>query len=356
MLLKHLTVQNFRNFDKQTLAFNPFLTVIIGQNAAGKTNLLEAIHTALYGVGFRESKEEELINFEHNAPPATVAVVFGEGDSSLEFKIVLLKKEGNTQKSFFIAKSKKTLRAYRREAASAVLFAPSQIEILTGSPNSRREYFNRVLFSFDLEYRKRLSNYEQAIRRRNKLLEAFVDQRSAIKELSFWDSYLEREGKYVVDKRQEYVDFANKHPNVDHYIFSLEYLKNEFTQQKAKERLELELKIKRTTIGPQKDDFVIWIKNNKNLPAGRQGKNVHHFGSRSEQRLSIFWLKLNEIYFHEEILKKRPLLLLDDIFSELDSKNKALVLDLIQKYQSVATTTETEILELAATPKSIIKI
>ena len=102
-------------------------------------------------------------------------------------------------------------------------------------------------------------------------------------------------------------------------------------------------------IGPQKDDFQI---NQKNESA----KNLHHFGSRSEQRLAIFWLKFNEIKYLEEKFKNRPLLLLDDVFSELDVKNKKLIIDLVKKYQTVVTTTEIELLELADVPKSIIKL
>lgn len=106
----------------------------------------------------------------------------------------------------------------------------------------------------------------------------------------------------------------------------------------------------------------------KNIAAGRGparnaahsaaggDKNIHMFGSRSEQRLGVFWLKLNEIHFYEEILKKRPILLLDDIFSELDIKNKKLVLDLIKQYQTVLTTTEIELLDLADMPKTVINL
>ena len=102
-------------------------------------------------------------------------------------------------------------------------------------------------------------------------------------------------------------------------------------------------------IGPQKDDFQISQKN-------ESLKNLHHYGSRSEQRLAVIWLKFNEIKYFEEMFESKPLLLLDDIFSELDVKNKKLVIDLVKKYQTIITTTEVELLELADVPKSIITL
>ena len=99
-------------------------------------------------------------------------------------------------------------------------------------------------------------------------------------------------------------------------------------------------------IGPQKDDFQIYIKD----------KNVHHYGSRSEQRLAVFWLKINEITYHESIYKKKPILLLDDVFSEFDKQNKKMVLELIEKYQTVLTTTEEEVIDLIDVPKKIIRV
>ena len=168
-------------------------------------------------------------------------------------------------------------------------------------------------------------------------------------ELAYWNDYLEKQAGYLTKKRQEYVDFLNEHNNIDNKAFSVKYLKNEFNERRLEENFELEKRYRRTVIGPQKDDFEIYQKNNSL-------KNLHHFGSRSEQRLAIFWLKFNEIRLYEVSFKNKPLLLLDDIFSELDIKNKKLIIDLVKKYQTIVTTTEIELLELADMPKSIIRL
>jgi DNA replication and repair protein RecF len=162
--------------------------------------------------------------------------------------------------------------------------------------------------------------------------------------------YLVEQASYLTKVRQQYVDFLNQHQKVDSKKFKIDYLKNEFSWQGLKKAEELEKRIKRTVIGPQKDDYAI------SLIQGKRTKNLHHYGSRSEQRLAVFWLKLNEIKFLENSLKSAPILLLDDVFSELDLKNKKLILDLIEKYQTIITTTEENLPELTQVEKKIIEI
>ncbi len=350
MLLQNLTLHNFRNFATRALTFSPQLTVIVGPNSAGKTNILEGIYAISQGAGFRESKEEELINFEAGSEPASVAAVFTEGRAISEFKLILIKRGETTSKSVLVGRTKKSLASYLKETPKVVLFAPSHIEIITGSPAARRDYFNKVISQFDYEYKKRLKGYEEAIRKRNKILERYMGGLTLQKELSFWDSYMEEQSHYLVGARANYTKFVNSHEKVDHVQFRLEYTKNEFTAARAQERLDLDLRIKKTTIGPQKDDFSIIIKRN-----GPE-KNVHRFGSRSEQRLSILWLKLNEIYYCEEVLKLKPLILFDDIFSEFDAQNKKLVLGVMKEYQSVMTTTEPDVPTLATFAPFVIKL
>lgn len=344
MLLKKIHLSNFRNFDDDTFSFNPFLTVIIGENSKGKTNLLESIFFLTNGQGFRETKEEELIEFKKEQ--AFVEGVFGEIDSQTTFKIVLQIRDEKTLKAHFVDKSKKNLTNYLKEQTKAVLFTPHQIEIITGSPHLRREYFDQTISFYDLEYKRRLTNYQNGLRKRNKLLE-YGGEKSHLKEqLKFWDEFLIANGNYLTSKRQEYANFLNKNKKIDRKELRIKLLKNEITQDRLDEKFDLEMRVKRTLVGPQKDDFEIYL----------EGKNVHYFASRSEQRLSILWLKINEVKYFEEIFKRRPIILLDDIFSEFDINNKKLVTGVIKGYQTVVTTTEVEVLRLIESPKSIIKL
>ena len=347
MLLKQIILKNFRNFGDEKFNFNPFLTIIIGENAKGKTNLLEGIFLIVYGEGFRESKEEELIRFEQDQ--SDVQGIFASGDENFLFQIGIKKSGRGVDKIFSLNKSRRKYFQYQRETAKAILFSPEQIEIMNGPPEKRRRYFDTLLGSFDLVYKKKLRNYENALRRRNKILQTYKNEADLLEELKFWNTYLEENAGYLVQKRQDYIDFLNEHNKINSKEFSIEYLKSELNKKRLEENFELEKRYRRTVIGPQKDDFQLSQKD-------ESLKNLHHFGSRSEQRLGVFWLKLNEIKFLEEAFKTKPLLLLDDIFSELDVKNKKLVIDLVKKYQTVVTTTEIELLELADVPKSIIKL
>lgn len=337
MILQRIQLHNFRNISSKVFDISPHLTIILGENAKGKTNILESIYCIINGVGFRESKEEELLLI--GSESTSLDGLF-EKDTNIQHFRIFIKKETNgaITKQFFVQKARKGHAHYTLEQTRCVLFAPEQIEIITGSPDIRREYFNKLISTFDIVYKKHLINYEQALRKRNKLLEHSHSQESLIEELTFWNIYLEKEALYITKKRNLYTQFLNLHSTFDGRDFSIEYIKNEFSQERLLEKKELELRIRRTLIGPQKDDWIILLKNKNSAQ-----KNIQKYGSRSEQRLGIFWLKMNEIHYMEEEIHIHPILLLDDIFSEFDHENKERIVHLIEKYQTVMTTTEDEL-------------
>ncbi|MBI3366534.1 DNA replication/repair protein RecF [Candidatus Roizmanbacteria bacterium] len=347
MLLKQIRFYHFRNFEKEHFVVNPFLTIIIGENARGKTNLLEGIHVILQGEGFRESKEEELIEIDKNN--TYVEGTFGKEEETFTYRVLIDKKKDFVEKYFFLNKTKKKHIQYLQEQIKAVLFTPEQIEIIIGSPGIRRGYFDKLISYYDYGYKKKLDNYENALRRRNKVLEKHFDENKLREELLFWNRYLVEQAEYITKKRQEYIDYLNQFQKLDAKEFCIEYVANTCTTTRLNEVFEEEKRWRRTLIGPQKDDFQIYLKENRQ-------KNIHHYGSRSEQRMAVFWLKMNEIRYYEEARKKRPILLFDDIFSELDLHNKKIILDLIKKYQTIITTTEHEVIKLAKVSNTIIRL
>lgn len=347
MILKNLILRNFRSFDKREFVLSPGLTVVIGHNSRGKTNMLEAVYFILNGHGFREDREEELVKFDQS--DAVVTGRFMKNEVNDNFEISITQKNGRAVKTYFVNNTSKRKDFYTKQLVKAVLFTPDQINIIKGSPSLRRDYFNRLLSVFDLDYRKKLVNYEMALRRRNKVLEKHTSIAALKEELKFWNDYMEKEAQFLTKTREEYVNYLNSNMGLDSKEFSIAYLKNEFNKSRLAEVFEKEQVIRRTMVGPQKDDFEITMSN------GILKKNVHHYASRSEERLAVFWLKLNEVKYFEKSGDK-PLLLLDDIFSELDLDNKKIVLNLVENYQTVATTTEGELLKEIKTEKKIIEL
>lgn len=348
MLLKQIAVKNFRNFINNIFYFNPFLTIILGKNSVGKTNLLEAIYFSSLGRGFREEKEEELINY--GKEKAEVLTQMLKEKEKTELRIIIEKKNQGVIKTYFVNKIKKKAFQYLSESQPAVIFSPSLIEIIEGEPENRRKYFDKIIARFDWEYKRRLINFENGLRKRNKILEKEKEKEKLKEELEFWDDYLIDQGSYLTKKREELVNFLNQHSRLDKKIFIINYLKNELTEKALKETFEKQLILKKTLVGPQRDDFEILLKEESGF------KNLQKFGSRGEQRLALFWLILNEVNLYQEKLKKKPIILLDDIFSELDKDNKSLVLRLIKKYQTVVTSSQPEILDLIEVPHSIIAL
>lgn len=348
MILKKVIVNNFRNFDNKEFFFSPTLTVIYGENARGKTNLLEAIYCLSYGVGFRETKEEELIRI--NQTKARISGLFVDNNQEIELMINFDNKGNRLEKKYYLNKVNKKLKQFLNETTNSILFSPQQLEIITGSPEDRRQYFDKLISGYDIDYKKRLINYENALRKRNKILESYKTEKNLKEELFFWDDYLEDQASYINKKRTEYINYLNQNPKIDDKKFSIKYLASELTRRRLKEFFSREKQYRRTLIGPQKDDFQIQVVENS------YQKNLHLFGSRSEHRLGIFWLKLNEIRYYEKHFKKKPTLLLDDIFSELDLGNKKLILALIKEYQTILTTADPEILKLSLRSKVIIRL
>ena len=339
MNLKLISFHNFRNFSDNQFQINSNLTVILGDNACGKTNLLEGIYFILSGEGFRESREEQLIKFAENNCYVEAKIEDKNNNNSSNLRIDLTINDFGLLKTYFLEKTKKGRHSYLKNLIPVVLFSPEQIEIIDRTMSIRREYFDKFLSVIDGEYKKRLTNYNQALRKRNKILEVGFDSENLDAELSYWNKLLIENGSYLIMKRKEYITYLNSNKIIDSKEFEIEYLENKISQKLFSDSLKKELLVKRTLIGPHRDEYNIFLINGDK-------KNIHFYGSRSEQRLGLFWLKINELKYLEDFFRKKPILLLDDIFSELDHKNQKLIFNLIGNYQTVITSTEKELMKL----------
>ncbi len=335
MQLQRLILSQFRCFSKKSFEFDSKMTVVCAPNAYGKTSLLEGIFTAIYGKGFRESREMELLRWDHDQ--SLIGIDIEEKKNIMQLSLLIQKKtEKTVAKQYSLNRSKVTHRAYRSHGIHAVLFAPQHINIITGSPTRRRDYIDSILSARQIDYAKKLRNYHNALRRRNKILEIWQDEAHLMQELNYWNQYLCEHSSYIISARTTYVHFLNQHQSIDGKNYKIEYIANPFDEKSLARVRSAEIRIRHSMIGPQKDEFRCYIVTDRDI-------DVQLYGSRSQQRMAVFWLKLNELHYFEEESGNKPLLLLDDIFSELDETNRELALQMVQNYQTVITTTEEEI-------------
>ena len=336
MILSSLGLQNFRSYTKKKFEFSPQTTLIIGPNASGKTNILEAIMFCATGKSFRADADREAIAWNQE-----IARVNTEIDGT-SLELVLTQGEVQGQKAPL---KKYLVNGVARRMVDfvgnlrAVLFWPEHLELVTDSPSLRRRYLDSVLVQVDREYRLNLVSYERALRQRNKLLDSINEGNASRSQLLFWDQLLIRAGGYLTDVRAAFIDFVN---TTDSY--RLEYDKSVISQSRLDQYADEEVAAKATLVGPHRDDFIFY----------KDDKNLSKFGSRGEQRLAILWLKLAELSFVEDKTDDRPILLLDDIFSELDRVHRKLVTNLIGKQQTIITTTDRDI--IATTTSQVITL
>lgn len=327
MLLKNLQLQNFRNYSKSEFNFSSQTTLIVGPNTSGKTNIIEAIYFLATGKSFRADKDFEMIRFGEE-----VARVKGKvNDTDLE--VVL-----TTPLKKYLVNGVSKRRVDFASHLVLVLFSPQDLEIIVDSPSLRRNFLDDVLEQVDRDYRLALISYIKGLRQRNALLEKAGE--SGIrneKQFEYWDTLLIKNGEIITKKRENFIEFLN---NAEKEIFDFRLFYDKSTISKARllQYEEAEIGAGVTLVGPHRDDFSVHMFNNKRSTT----HDVKLFGSRGQQRLAILQLKLLQLLFVEKVLSERPLLLLDDIFSELDEEHIHHVLEILDKQQTILTTTHKE--------------
>lgn len=339
MLISKLSLQNFRNFSKKHFEFDKKTTVIVGPNASGKTNTLEAIYLLATGKSFHAGQEEEMVKEGEEIARVESRVTSNESISLLE--VVLTRGSLNGTR---VSRKKLSVNGVSKRLFNfvgnlrAVLFGPQDLELITGSPSGRRRFLDSVLSQVDREYRRSLLSYEKGIRQRNRVLERIKEGTASRPQLLFWDKLVIKNGTYLTQKRQELVDFVNSTKSPGEEVFLLEYDKSMISEGRLAQYAEEEVQACATLVGPHRDDVRFNIKNQKlNI---KNDKNLATYGSRGEQRMGVLWLKLAELEFIASVAGERPVLLLDDIFSELDHGHHRIVIEAVGKQQTIITTAD----------------
>lgn len=337
MFLNNLSLQNFRNYSKSEFNFSKNTTLIVGPNASGKTNFLEAIFFLSKGESFRTDKDDRVIRFEEEISRLSGLI------DKIELEVIIasgkMDSRGISKKKYMVNGVLKKRLDFIGNFLS-VLFSPLDLDMVVGSPSLRRSFLNGVLEAVDIDYRIALLEFTKALRQRNALLEKARE--SGVrdeKQFEYWDAILIEKGEVITQKREYLINFFNNSQK-EIFDFVLFYDKSVISKERLWQYKEAELGAGVTLVGPHRDDFSVHMFNNK----AQSTHDVKFFGSRGQQRLVILQLKLFELEFVEKKHSERPVLLLDDIFSELDSEHIHLVLEMIGKQQTIITTTHKELI------------
>ncbi len=341
MQLITISLLHFRTYTKDHIAFSPTVTLIIGANASGKTNILEAIFMLSTGRSFRAKKESDVVKWESEVSRIKATGTNAQEEFFLELVITngTIHGQKTPVKKYLVNNVPRPQRDFIGNLRS-VLFSPGDLELVTDSPNMRREYFNTVLVQVDREYRRSLGSYERGLRQRNSLLDRINEGTASRSQLLFWNQLLIKTGSYITQSRKRYIETINSYTFAN-MSYQLVYDPSVMSPSRLEEYAQEEIAAKVTLVGPQRDDFQFEKKTKSKTTI-----DISRFGSRGEQRLAVLWLKLAELSFIESETNERPILLLDDIFSELDETSRQLVLDLTKKQQTIITSTEENVTRL----------
>ncbi len=371
MEILDLSLLNFRNFTSRKFVFDKNLTVIIGANGAGKSNILEAISLVC---GVRPTHIEsdlDLVRFgKSEAKIGSRVQAFGSEVFDDELRRIAQARRGigfsrelviNFQvidervirKSYLIDGLKKRYANFL-EILSIVVFHPEDLDFVAGSPSLRRHHLDSILSISDKDYWRNISSYGKVVTRRNRILNRVAEGKSKPLELNFWDQRLLEHGKYVSKKREEFINFVNlmesasftsevKNSNTSEVFFGglrFELKQSLISEEKLLKNRERDIAAGVTLSGPHRDDFRFIFKD----------KDLAYFGSRGEQRMAVLALKLSELEYLKVQRGARPILALDDIFSELDWEHRATVLSVIGNQQTIITAAEKD-----SVPKNLLK-
>ena len=326
MYIKNIKIKDFRNYEVLDLEFNEKVNIIMGSNAQGKTNLMEAIYISSFGRSFRTSKDTDMVRF--NTDQAKVKMEFHKDLGDLDIEILISK---NHKKIIINKDHKKTVKidgvkikktSQLLDNVYIVIFSPDDLKIVKDEPEKRRKFIDKELCQIKPSYYSDLFNYKKVLLERNTYLKEINVDPDLI---DIWDRQLAKYGASIMIKRNEFINKISLISCDIHGGITNDILKRSF---------ENDLRMRTTTRGPHKDDLDFFIKNEDNTI------NVRNFGSQGQQRTAALSLKLAEIDIIKKETGEDPILLLDDVLSELDLERQEYLIKTLSYNQLFITTAE----------------
>lgn len=320
-MLKHLQLHDFRNHHKLELEFGQ-VTILLGPNGVGKTNVLEAIRMISLLKSFRARAQSQLIAWGKEV----ARIVAKANDLTIELALT------PAEKVIKVNGVPKT-HAQALGVIKTVLFAPDDVGLFQGPPVLRRRFLDGILAQSDRPYLNALAIYQAVLRQRNATLAMIARSSASLNDLTAWDGQLVEQGQLIHKKRQQLIKrFNDELPAIHEQAsgkslgFEIKPTWSEISPELLAARAERDIILQSTSIGPHHDDFAVLLAD----------KDVGRFGSRGENRTVVFSLKIAELNY----LGQDTLLLLDDIFSELDHNRRQRLQQLFKDYQTIITTTD----------------
>ena len=334
MILKSLELANFRNYEELNISFDKGTNILYGDNAQGKTNILEAIYVSATTKSHKGSKDKEIINF--NKEEAHIRTYLEKENVETRVDMHLRK---NKSKGIAIDGQKIKKAADLMGLLNVVFFSPEDLSIIKDGPAERRRFADMELCQLDSFYLYNLNHYNKIIGQRNKLLKDMYFQPELKETLNIWDSQLVSFGSKIIERREQFVkqlgdiifDIHKKlSGGKEELVIAYEPdVSIEDFEKQMKYNQDKDIRLKQTTTGPHRDDFSFVV----------NGVDIRKYGSQGQQRTTALSLKLSEIELVKKISKDTPVLLLDDVLSELDSNRQNYLLNSIGNIQTIITCT-----------------
>ena len=334
MIIKSIELSNYRNYEHLDISFDEGTNILYGDNAQGKTNILEAAYVSGTSKSHKGSRDKDMIRFEQNESHIKTIVEKQEREYQIDIHLKKNKSKGIAINKVPIKKASELFGIL-----NIIFFSPEDLNIIKNGPSERRRFIDAELCQLDKIYLSDLTNYNKVLNQRNKLLKDLYFNPGLKETLPVWDMQLIQYGKKVISRRSQFIKELNEivydihkqisggkeelfiqyEPNIDDIFFEDELIR-------AKEK---DLKYAQTSVGPHRDDLKISVGN----------VDVRKFGSQGQQRTCALSLKLSEIKLVENTIHDKPILLLDDVLSELDHNRQNFLLQAIYDTQTIITCT-----------------
>ena len=317
MIIESIELKNFRNYEGLEICFSPSTNILYGENARGKTNILEAAYMSGTSKSHRGSRDKEIIRFSEEEAHIRTKVIKNEKNYQID---IHLKKNGRKGIAVNHVPLKRAADIFG--ILNIIFFSPEDLAIIKSGPSERRRFMDSELCQIDKVYLNNLTNYNKVLSQRNKLLKDIYFNPGSKSTLDVWDEQLVNYGKKIINTRRRFAsDIApivekmhesisggreklvvTYEPDIDDIFFYDELIRGR----------EKDLKTGSTSVGPHRDDLEFLI----------DGVDIRKYGSQGQQRTCALSLKLSEIKLVEKVIDEKPVLLLDDVMSELDSKRQ----------------------------------